>query len=87
MIIVRDHFGIKPLYYYQGDNCLLFGSEIKSFLEYPGFVKELNKEMIGAYLTFSFTPGEKTFFKDVYKVLPGHYIKIDVKTRRMVDKE
>lgn len=87
MILARDHFGIKPLYYYKGDKCLLFGSEIKSFLEYPGFVKELNKEMIGAYLTFSFTPGDKTFFKNVYKVVPGHYIKIDVKTRKMVDKE
>ena len=87
MIIARDHFGIKPLYYYKGDNCLLFGSEIKSFLEYPGFVKELNKEMIGAYLTFSFTPGNKTFFKNVYKVVPGHYIKIDVNTRKMVDKQ
>lgn len=87
MIIARDHFGIKPLYYYKGDNCLLFGSEIKSFLEYPGFIKELNKEMIGAYLTFSFTPGNKTFFKNVYKVVPGHYIKLDVKTRKMIDKQ
>ena len=81
MLVVRDHFGIKPLYYYVGDEELLFGSEIKSFLEYPNFVKELNKEMIGAYLTFSFTPGEKTFFKNVYKLIPGSYMKIDVNTR------
>ena len=47
--------------------------------------KELNKEMIGPYLTFSFTPGERTFFKDVYKVLPGHYIKIDVKSLKVED--
>ena len=86
MLLVRDHFGIKPLYYYVGEDCLLFGSEIKSFLEHPSFVKELNKEMIGAYLTFSFTPGEKTFFKNVYKVLPGHYVNINVKNRKMVDK-
>lgn len=85
LLLARDHFGIKPLYYYKGEKCLLFGSEIKSFLEYPGFVKELNKEMIGAYLTFSFTPGENTFFKNVYKVLPGHYVEIDVKTRKMTD--
>ena len=82
MLVVRDHFGIKPLYYYVGDEELLFGSEIKSFLEYPNFVKELNKEMIGAYLTFSFTPGEKTFFKNVYKLIPGSYMKIDVNTRK-----
>ena len=83
IVLARDHFGIKPLYYYKSKDCLLFGSEIKSFLEYPSFVKELNKEMIGAYLTFSFTPGENTFFKNVYKVKPGHYIKINAKTRKM----
>jgi len=85
MLLARDHFGIKPLYYYDGEDCLLFGSEIKSFLEYPSFVKELNKEMIGAYLTFSFTPGKNTFFKNVYKVLPGHYVKVDVKTREKLE--
>ena len=85
LFLARDHFGIKPLYYYKGRDCLLFGSEIKSFLEYPSFEKELNKDMIGAFLTFSFTPGENTFFKNVYKVLPGHYIKINVENREMVD--
>lgn len=82
LFIARDHFGVKPLYYYKGEDCLLFGSEIKSFLDYPTFKKELNKDMIGAYLTFSFTPGENTFFKDVYKVKPGHYLMVDIKTRK-----
>src|SRR5699024_91760 len=38
----RDHFGIKPFYYYQGKDSFLFGSEIKSFLDHPDFVKEVN---------------------------------------------
>lgn len=83
LFLARDHFGVKPLYYYQNEDVLLFGSEIKSFLAHPQFQKELNKEMLGAYLTFSFTPGEKTFFKDVYKLAPGHYMTIDVKTREL----
>lgn len=87
LFLARDHFGIKPLYYYVSDDCLLFGSEIKSFLDYPSFKRELNKEMIGAYLTFSFTPGSKTFFKNVYKVVPGHYLKIDVVSREYEDIE
>ena len=87
LLIARDHFGIKPLYYYKGENCLLFGSEIKSFLEYPEFKKELNKEMIGAYLTFSFTPGTNTFFKNVYKVTPGHYLKVNVENLEFEDNE
>ena len=68
LMLARDHFGIKPVYYYNQDDLFLFGSEIKSFLAHPEFKKELNKEMLGAYLTFSFTPGEKTFFKNVYKL-------------------
>ena len=76
--IARDQFGIKPLYYYKNDEVLLFSSEIKSFMVHPDFKKELNKEMLGAYLTFSFTPGERTFFKDVYKLSAGHYMIVDV---------
>ena len=81
LFIARDHFGIKPLYYYKTDDLFLFSSEIKSFLDIPGFQKELNKEMLGAYLTFSFTPGEKTFFKNVYKLSPGHYMTVNVETK------
>ena len=46
-------------------------------------LQELNKEMIGAYLTFSFTPGINTFFKNVYKLRPGHYLKY--KNMKMLD--
>ena len=80
LFIVRDQFGIKPLYYYKNNEVFLFASEIKSFLAHPKFNKELNKEMLGAYLTFSFTPGERTFFKNVYKLPAGHFMKIDVTT-------
>ena len=81
LFIARDHFGIKPLYYYKTDEVFLFSSEIKSFLDIPSFKKELNKEMLGAYLTFSFTPGEKTFFKNVYKLSPGNYMIVNTKTK------
>ena len=79
LFIARDYFGVKPLYYYQNNKVFLFGSEIKSFLVHPDFEKELNKEMLGAYLTFSFTPGKRTFFKNVYKLEPGHYLIYDLK--------
>ena len=77
LFIARDHFGIKPLYYYKNDKCILFSSEIKAFLDHPEFKKELNEEMLGAYLTFSFIPGPKTLFKNVYKLEPGHYMTIN----------
>src|SRR5574344_2343513 len=69
----RDHFGIKPFYYYKQDNLFMYGSEIKSFLAHPDFKKELNKEALKPYLTFQFSALEETFFKNVFKLRPGHY--------------
>lgn len=70
----RDFFGIKPFYYSLNDNNLLFGSEIKSFLEYPKFKKEVNKEALENYLTFQYSVLEETFFKGVFKLMPSHYL-------------
>lgn len=69
----RDFFGIKPLYYGIHDDLFLFGSEIKSFLGHPNFKKELNKDALKPYLTFQYSPMKETFFKNVYKLDPGHY--------------
>ena len=71
----RDFYGIKPFYYAVMGDTLFFGSEIKSFLIHPDFKKELNRKMIEYYLTFQYSPGKETFFKNVYKLLPGHYLK------------
>ena len=69
----RDFFGIKPMYYAKMGGCLLFGSEIKSFLPHPFFKKELNTEALENYLTFQYSVGNDTFFKNVYKLPPAHY--------------
>ena len=53
----------------------MFGSEIKSFLAHPNFKKELNRSMLEDYLTFQYSVGENTFFKNVYKLRPGCYFK------------
>lgn len=74
LFCAKDPFGIKPFYYYQKENEFLFASEIKAFLEHPQFKKELNKEILEAYLMFGFTPTEETFFKNVYRLKPGHYL-------------
>jgi len=71
LFISRDNFGIKPMYYYQNNDTFMFASEIKSFLEHPDFKKELNKELIAPYLSFSFTPTKETLFKGVYRLDPG----------------
>lgn len=71
LFCARDNFGIKPFYYYQNEDVFMFSSEIKSFLEHPKFIKELNKDILGAYLSFSFTPTNETFFKGVHMLEPG----------------
>lgn len=68
----RDHFGIKPFYYMQRDDELLFGSEIKSFLPFPHFIKEVNPEALKHFLVFQYSVLDETFFKKVYKLRPGH---------------
>lgn len=72
----RDHFGIKPFYYYHNKDNYMFGSEIKSFLANPHFVKKVNKKALKMYLVFQYSIFEETFFQKVYKLKPGHYFEI-----------
>lgn len=69
----RDPFGIKPFYYANMNDTFFFGSEIKSFLPHPSFIKEVNTSALRPYLTFQFSSLEETFFKGVFKLKPGHY--------------
>ena len=75
LIGVRDFFGIKPFYYYKDEKTFMFGSEIKSFLEHPYFVKEVNKKALKPFLTFQYSVLDETFFKNTYRLRPGNYIK------------
>ena len=81
--LVRDQFGVKPLYYYQKDGVLLYGSELKSLLAFPEFDKTLDYTALVNYLNFLWSPGEKTPFLHVRKLLPGHYLEVDLATRRI----
>lgn len=68
----RDPFGIKPFYYAVMGDLFFFGSEAKSFLPHPGFRKELNTAALKFYLTFQYSALNESFFKGVYRLLPGH---------------
>ncbi len=69
----RDFFGIKPMYYTNNDGRLLVGSELKSFLAFPYFKKELNVEAVKPYLMNQYNDLNETFFKGVYKFPAGHW--------------
>lgn len=70
----RDHFGIKPFYYANVNNTLVFSSEIKAILEFPGFKKEVNTDALEQYLSFQYSVLPECFFKGVYKLPAGHFM-------------
>lgn len=75
LFIARDFFGIKPMYYTKVENDLIFGSEIKCILTHPNVKKELNESALQNYLSFQYGVPNDTFFKNIYCLQPGHYLK------------
>ena len=78
LFISRDHFGIKPLYWYHDDQVIVFSSEIKGLLGHPNIKAEADSQNLYEYLTFQFIMGEGTMFKGIYKILPGHSMTVDL---------
>ena len=73
LFLARDHFGIKPLYYWERDSKLAFASEIKALLEVPGIEARMNMEALHQYLTFLWVPDPTTMFEGIRKLEAGHY--------------
>ncbi len=76
VLIARDHFGIKPCYYTETEESIVWGSEIKSLLEVPGVKREVNPESFWNYLTFQYAPDPLTMFSGIYKLPAAHYMLI-----------
>lgn len=75
LFCLRDQFGTKPFYYYETeDGELLYGTSIRKIIEMPGFVKQLNEEMLQLYLSLTYVAGENTFFRGLRKLMPGRYL-------------
>ena len=75
LYLARDQWGIKPLYYYLTDKTFMFASEIKALLPHPDFKKEFNGDILASYLCFNSVATDESFFKGVFKLKPGHYLK------------
>jgi asparagine synthase (glutamine-hydrolysing) len=74
LFLSRDRLGIKPLYYYFDGESLYFASEIKAILEFPGIRRVLEPQAVADYLSYRAPLGEKTFFKNIYSLRPGHHL-------------
>ncbi len=77
LFLARDRLGIKPLYYRFDGETLLFGSEIKTILAYPGVKPEFNRGTLAEYLAFGYVAGEETMYAGIRKLMPGHILTID----------
>lgn len=77
LFIARDRIGVKPVYYHWDGERLVFGSEIKALLAYPGVEARPNFAAITEYMNAMFTTGEHTWFDGIKRLLPGHYILAD----------
>lgn len=74
LFVARDFFGIKPMHYAMVGDHFVYGSEIKSILEFPGFEKKFNYDTLNNYLSFQYAVPPQTFFEGVYCLMPGHYL-------------
>ena len=77
LLLARDHFGQKPLYYSFDGERLLFGSEIKAILAYGGVRREVDPQALEDYLAFGFVPGRRSIFTSVRKLEPASTLLID----------
>jgi asparagine synthase (glutamine-hydrolysing) len=80
MYLVRDHVGVKPLYYGFANGNFFFGSEIKAILASNAIVPQLNHQALMDYLTYLYVPCPLTMYTDIYQVPPAHFMTLDLNT-------
>ncbi len=73
LFVARDHFGVKPFYYFRAGDRFAFASEVKALLQVPGIQAELDPQSLHQYLTFLWVPDPRTMFRQIVKLPAGHY--------------
>ncbi len=79
----RDRAGVKPFFYFWKNNVFLFGSELKALMANSFFKKEIDIGAVGAYMECGYIPAPHCIFKDTFKLLPGHTLQLDLKTKKI----
>ncbi|MGE5340357.1 MAG: asparagine synthase (glutamine-hydrolyzing) [Candidatus Omnitrophota bacterium] len=76
LVLIRDHTGVKPLYYYLDPETrnLVFGSEIKAILEYPEVPRDIDSNALDLFLTLEYIPAPYSLFKHIRKLPAGHWL-------------
>jgi asparagine synthase (glutamine-hydrolysing) len=76
LLLARDRLGLKPLYYYRDHKQLVFASEIKPLLLWPGIERVVDAEALEDYLAYGVVPRERSIFRGIRKLLPGHLLSV-----------
>ncbi|MBK5294516.1 MAG: asparagine synthase (glutamine-hydrolyzing) [Acidobacteriia bacterium] len=76
LFCARDRLGIKPFYYYWDGALFAFASEIKALLRHPAIAAALDESLLPEYLAFGYTSGDRTLFKGIRKLMPGHHLRL-----------
>lgn len=77
LLLARDPFGKKPLYYAEGPGWFAFASELKAFRHIPGFDRSIDREALAAYFLLQYVPAPRSIYSGVRKLSPGHYLEAD----------
>ena len=72
LLLARDRFGIKPLYYWQDGRDLYFGSELKCLLSVDRYERQMDLQSVSEFFTFKYVPGPRTIYKGIAELPPGH---------------
>ena len=81
VLLFRDRFGIKPLYYAENENGFAFSSEIRPLFGALSIRPEINREKLHAYFTYRYVPGSRTMFRQIRRVPPGSFLVYDLNTK------
>jgi len=76
-LLVRDHLGFEPLFYYWDGQTLIFNSFLKDLIRHENVRRDFNHRAIRNYLLFNYNPGLDTFIQNVRKVRPGHVLVLE----------
>lgn len=72
LLLTRDRFGIKPLYYWQDGQDLYFGSELKCLLSVDRYKRQMDLQSVSEFFTFKYVPGPRTIYQGITELSPGH---------------
>jgi asparagine synthase (glutamine-hydrolysing) len=83
LVCVRDRAGVKPFNYYWNHGLFLFGSELKSLLAHPGFMRSINKNAVASFLQYGCVSHPYTIYKDTHKLQPGHLLRLHLSSKEI----